>query len=302
MNYLKQLIQLIAIAIFAVQMVFALQKYMENPLMSSPDTKTLSNHGKPLQISVCKTGQFNYSAAKDLGYNYAINFFTGEIFSNESISWTGLHDKFTYNETFSILYNSSLENIESFLYSNGSITNRFLVSKGVCKIFYGHPTELLAIQIKGTGETYSVTISDPGSGVNFMASAHNMLGDEIRIETQPQTLKKFTYYLVQLKETHIVPSKGLCAVYPTSEYDRYADCVDEELERKIMPVLGCMVPQLSTKNQCTTPIPRLPQHASFLEWLESMFVLESTGRQFNLDSCPLPCSTVSVRVRIQAEE
>ena len=294
---------MIAFAIFAVQMVFALQKYMENPLMSSPSTKTLSNLGKPLQISVCKTGQFNYRAAKDLGYTYANDFFIGEISENKSmLSWTGLQDNFTFNETFSYLYNSSLENIDSFRKSNGSITTKILVSKGVCKIFNGHPSESLAIKVKGTGEIYAITISDPEAGVNFMALAHNMLGDKIKIKTQPQTLKRQTHYLVQLKETNTAPSKGLCVVYPNSKYDRYADCVDDDLERRILPVLGCMIPQLSDKKQCTSPIPRLPKHANLLKWLKTVFMTEKTGRQYKSDSCPLPCSTVSIQVRIQAEK
>ena len=118
------------------------------------------------------------------------------------------------------MHNSSLANIEILRKSNGIIANKALISKGVCKIFYGLPSENIVIKVKGTGEKYAVTISDPESGVNFMASAHNMLGDKIRTETQPPTLKRFTNYLVELKETHIVPSKGLCVVYPISEVCR----------------------------------------------------------------------------------
>ena len=305
---------MIAFAIFAVQMTFALQKYMANPLMSSPNTKTLSKFEKPLQITVCKTNQFNYSAAEDLGYTYAKHFFTGELFRNKSmLSWTGIQDKFTFNETFSYLYNSSLENIESFRKtSNGSITNfnrvasditnKVFISKGICKIFSGIPGESMEIRVKGTGEKYDVTLSDPEAGVSFLASAQNMFGDKISIETQPQTLKIFTKYLIQLKETHLVSSKGLCVDYPNSKYNRYADCVDDELEKKILPVLGCMIPQLSTKKQCTSPIPRLLKHDNFLKWLRFVFMSEKTGRQYKSDSCPLPCSTVSVQVRFQEKE
>ena len=116
--YTKRAVKTVALVIFTIQMIFALQKYISNPSMSLLGTKTLSSMDKSMMISVCKSSQFNYSRAQVLGYNWASDFLAGTTKNSTILSWTGIKKNSTFNETFNHLYNPGL---------GKSLTSSFLV-------------------------------------------------------------------------------------------------------------------------------------------------------------------------------
>ena len=79
---LRTLVHVVAFTFLALQMVFAVQKYIAKPTMTSPGTKPFSSLTKPLQITVCKVRQFNYTRAAELAYSSTTN--------QTVLSWTGL--------------------------------------------------------------------------------------------------------------------------------------------------------------------------------------------------------------------
>ena len=44
---------------------------------------------------------------------------------------------------------------------------------------------------------------------------------------------------------------GSCVDYPNPKYASYSKCVEAELREKILPALGCMVPWMTKKDQCS---------------------------------------------------
>ena len=78
-SYLKTLIQWAAFVIFAVQMIFAVQKYQQKPTVSSLGTKHLSELNKVIHVVVCKISQFDYARARSIGYDSQIEFFSGQL-------------------------------------------------------------------------------------------------------------------------------------------------------------------------------------------------------------------------------
>ena len=119
-----------------------------------------------------------------------------------------------------------------------------------------------------------------------------MTGDKIEIKTD-FTSKVFVLYRIQLKETSIETGDGSCIEYPNEKHKSYADCVEDELEERILPVLGCMVPWISRKNQCAGLIPRLPIHLDYIKVLRPINDAFWSGLAYQSDNCPQPCSTLS---------
>ena len=112
---------------------------------------------------------------------------------------------------------------------------------------------------------YDVFISDPTITNHFQApDAIN--GDKMRLTTNIKG-GKYIEYRIRLKETETMElNGGICVPYPNRDHTNYRDCVDAELRARILPVRGCMVPWMTTKDRCLHPIPRLPQHKNLLQW------------------------------------
>ena len=287
-EHLKKFVQMVALVIFVVQMAVALQKYLDQPLMSSPGTKALSTVKKPLAITVCRTGQFNYKYAKELKYMSAEYFFGGNISNTSFFSWSGPDGDMTFDETVHSLYNSSLGHV---VVEKENFTTKFLLPDGVCYIDEGLPGKWHMIEVEESFG-YTVTVTDPAANTNFRVSDDLMTGDTILVKTD-LTTKAVVCYRIQLKETSIETRDGSCIEYPNEEYASYADCVDDEAEKRILPLLGCMVPWISRKNQCAGLIPRLPIHKELDAFIRSIFTSTWEGRAHPSDTCPPPCTTMS---------
>ena len=290
---LKKSIQTVALVIFIFQMAFALQKYFDQPLISSPGSKTLSTLKRPIAITVCKTSQFNYTYAEDLTYIGSNNFFRGIISNTSFLSWSGPDGDMTFDEAVSSLYSSSLGNVIAYLEDRQeNVTTKFLLPYGVCYIMEGNPG-MTRIEIKEKSD-YTIIFTDPAAHTNFRVSDHLMTGDKILVKTD-FTTKIAVLYRIQLKETSIETGDGSCIEYPNKKFKSYADCVDDELEKRIQPFLGCMVPWISRKNQCAGLIPRLPIHKDLHSFLETILVPSWAGQAHKSDSCPPPCTTLSAK-------
>ena len=67
----KALVNALAFICFTVQMLFAINKYLNKPTMQSPGFKPFSSLDKPLIILVCKQYQFDYDKAAELGLSHS---------------------------------------------------------------------------------------------------------------------------------------------------------------------------------------------------------------------------------------
>ena len=267
--------------------------------MISGGTKPFSLLNKKILITVCKSDQFDPFGS--VGYPSMSEYLAG-ITNNESIlSWTGTGGKQMPNETLNYLLKSNTKSLKHKGLHN--ITTRFLLPFGLCSVAEGTPAELLnddlnkhSVYFKEDGE-YFVSISDPAATLSNYLPLPLMTGDRIRVVVRSDQFKKH-YYSVQIKEKTIETADGSCAIYPGhANFESYSDCVDEENRRRIQPVLGCMVPWISDRDQCKGPVPRLPKHENLINWLEDVYRNSKAGFHHKSNGCLLPCSLLSAHAK-----
>ena len=76
-GHLRTLIQGAAFVIFVLQMIYAVQKYYSQPIVTSMGSKSLEDVANPVIIAVCKMSQFDYVRAASIGYTRQTYFFSG---------------------------------------------------------------------------------------------------------------------------------------------------------------------------------------------------------------------------------
>ena len=288
MSYVKKLkfgLQFVALIVFTVQVVTALMHYIAGPTMVSEGMKNISALDRSVHISMCRMDQYNYSRSKLLGYTSSTPFLAGDFSNKSLLSWTGANDSLTFKDTLRYLFNSKTDSISA----SRNTTSHFLLPFGLCTTVTGDFKDILDTEkrnvkfyIKSSGK-YIIFISDDAATLNFQLPYPLMTGERIKIsipEMKDAYYRQKEYYSVQIFETVDNSGKGLCTAYPTQKYTSYANCVEQENRRLIMPVLGCMVPWMSDKDTCHTPIPRLPAHQDVIAWLKQTYHYAFTGFNF----------------------
>ena len=289
---LKKVVLVVALTFFLIQMIAALQKYLNPPVISSPGVISLESLGRPVLVSLCKNSQFDYAKAQDLAYNSATGFLTGTV-DSDHMSWSGPTGTQNFQELLNTLYTSSTENVKFRRNDNDTVT-KFLLPVGVCKILQVYPTSKQDVEIEAKDGLYTITVSDPAYSSNFQLSDHLMTGDKILSKPESTEGNKiYSSYHIQLTETITDTKDGSCTEYPNENYHSYLDCVDQEMEEKVLPVIDCMIPWMSSNNQCTGPIRKLPAHQDLYKWLEA-FIRSAWKLQGHLsENCLPPCSILS---------
>ena len=301
----KIIIQIVALVFCICQITFAVENYLAKPTMNSSGSKPRSTLDRPLLIAACKKSQVNYTRARELGYSNSTAYFSGYTADN-LMSWTGQHGNLTFNETFNYVHNSSVETIEFKVISgnkntSGNITNRILIPNGLCKVYEGKPQDLekfaILISDKGSSE-YFAFVADPAASNSFQLPYSLQTGETIRLSFTSE-ITRFADYNIKLTEHNLKSNDGSCISYPTTIHQSYSDCVDAELREEIVPALGCMVPWMSTKDQCTKLVQILPKHESILQMLMFLNQRSWGGIQYKSDGCPLPCTLLSAHAKYQ---
>ena len=309
MNCVKKLkygLQFVALIVFTVQVVIAMMNYAAGPTMVAESLMNISALDRPVHISMCKMDQYNYSRSKLLGYSSSTPFMAGESSNKSFLSWTGANGSLTFEDTIRHLYNSKNDSS----YASRNTTSHFFLPFGLCTTVTGHLKDILdndkrsiKFYMKSPGK-YIIFISDDAAILNFQLPYPLMTGERIKIsipeiqDSNHRTRQK-EYYSVQIFETVDNSGKGLCTNYPTQKFTSYANCVEKENRRMILPVLGCMVPWMSDKDTCRTPIPRLPAHQDVISWLKQTYQYAFTGFNFRSMACRLPCHLLSSHAKYQ---
>ena len=142
---------------------------------------------------------------------------------------------------------------------------------------------------------YFVFISDPAAESAFQTPVP--IGDTIKFEISSAT--KYVEYNIQLKETSVETNDGACADYPHNNHKSYSDCVNAEVRNKILPTWGCMPPWMSSTDQCSGPIQRLPEQEALFEWLFEISMFSWGGISYKSDVCLLPCTILTAHPTFQ---
>ena len=301
---LKTALQLVAFVIFLVQMGSALRKYLRRPAVITSGSTSVYSMTSPIQIAICRDNPFNFS--NDYGYAFPSDFFTGNSGNETYLSWAGKSGQLSIHTAINSLFISEIDYIS---YVNENFTSHIgpLLPFGACKFYRSKPKDVLvtkkgkrnsiSIIIGGVGVPFHIYVYDPLAAPSFQLPMPLLAGDHISVKRKPYVLS-YAYRIV-LKGTRNKLNDGSCAKYPDSAgHKTYADCVETEIRGKILPVLGCMPPWMSEKDQCTGPVLRPQGPPEFLEWFNYLHTAAKTGFFYQSESCLLPCSRISVNTAL----
>ena len=282
--------------------------------MVTGETKSILSLESPILITVCKVNQFDQT--NKIGFISENHYYEGMSINKTYISWMGLEGNLTTNETVTDLFVSKGERVwlnqtndNIGLETTGKTAT--VLPNGQCKQFEGPPHELMASQkswknyisiyLKGmkVDSTYFVYVSDPAAAPKFQLPKPLLHGD--RMEAKASNQSKVFYYNLVLTEKRVELDDGSCVDYPDAAgHDSYADCVEEENQKKILPVLGCMPPWLPDKAPCNKPfLKSTEEHEQIQQWIYSIYSRSKTGYHYEAESCLLPCTQISVHSTFQ---
>ena len=295
---IKILVGLLALGCFSLQMLHALTKFLSQPTMTSGSKGSFARSRKPIMLAVCKTGQLEAAVAASLGYASLNEYLTGSTSNASVLSWSGVHGNASANDVLASIFPDNTSDIQVSGFD--IIEKQFLLPFGICSIVKELPIRFLHngmlktwIHFKDEGE-YMIYILDPASALNYQIPINQMTGDRPRISVKAgNSIKK--YYSVQLKDTTIMSGdEKSCANYPDSHgHESFASCVDADNSKKIKPLLGCMMPWISSTDQCQGHIAPTQDHNDFKQWINLLYEHAKPGILLHYASCLPPCNVVT---------
>ena len=296
--FLKVTIQGICLALFIVQIIFAVNKVISKPIMSSVETKDLKSLEQPVIISVCKTSQFDEVRSNNIGYYSTYHLFSGNVSfgpnAGKILSWTGAHGNMTFDEMLDFLYQPGHTEVE-FDLINGTLSTKFFPFHGFCKLYEIYPENYLMIQFKNCtkDDTFLVTVYDPATANSFQLARMTNGRIQLECKSSPQMYD----FNIQITKTADRSDRGSCVEYPTKVHRTFADCVDNEIEDITKSVFGYGLPFVS--NSTGEPIKKLPGHKSTVNWLERIALVSYGGVMYQSKRCLPPCTALTVYSEFQ---
>lgn len=217
------------------------------------------------------------------------HYFPGMTANGSKLTWT--QDSLTFNETQRKLFNTNI--MEEFNFTQAAslkVTEKFLLPHGFCKVFEGKPIRHMVGVLNTVQEEteYIMFISDSDVTNPFQMAFSLMSGDQLEMKNSPNQSRFYTY-TIHLRETEVDPRHGNCVNYPNENHASYSTCVEAEMRERIVPVLGCMFPWMSSQDACTGDLPRLAKHQPLIAWTINLIYDAWGGIEHKSESCPVPC-------------
>ena len=169
---------------------------------------------------------------------------------------------------------------------------KFFIPYGLCQTFEGKPQDYVFVEDEGIF-SYMLFITDPAATTTFQLPFSLMAGEKILMQAGKTGPKTWTNYKIKITEKRIETNDGTCIDYPNTNHNSYSDCIDAELQDKILPTLGCMVPLMSDVQPCSQPIPRLAKHESLIQWISNVSLKSWGNFEYKSDTCLQPCTLMS---------
>ena len=307
MHLMKQVICLLALTTFCVQMFYAFVKYAENPTMFSQEaTDVLNIQSMPI-VTICPAPKFDYETARQLGYSGRTSFFQGYPKGKNASMWAGNSGK-SFDELVKLLWAEML-NINNNIIIRDETKNPMDpqplnyvgVPHGLCKTLTTYNISSksgpLVIDIKEGQITVFVT--DPAKELYFRTDINSMSGNKIYLEVN-KSHSIHQYYMVALQETHHREGQDGCMNYGESmKFPSYRQCVEEELRSRWLPAYGCMPPWMSkaTQYRCNASVVYSSDHKALHDEAKAIYFESLYGFDPVFSSCLSPCLQTSVRVK-----
>ena len=143
------------------------------------DSKKLSDLDGQVQITVCKTSQYNFNRSKTLGYGYPIaNFWRGYTNDSSILTWTGYDDSLTYDKAFQFLFSGSgnvsmvmdiaMQDNKNLKEKDLKLINKLSLPFGNCKLHEGKVRRSFNFLIEEKDEAeFIIFFSDSSAALSF---------------------------------------------------------------------------------------------------------------------------------------
>ena len=322
----RNVFQVVALAIFAYQMVEALEKYFSFKRISFMETKDIEDTEMP-SIFFCPAKQnlldFTQNTAVH-GYVDLRSFLKGSLKSRmqvleqeeeqDVVSWEGMQN-LSYSNVSRQLFNP----IDTWndVWIVGEPWTHWKTAKknaaeyfiaydgGFCKkidIETRHIPELNSVGIVDIDDL-QIIIANANKSLYYKLDTESLIGDPI---LPIKGLEKF--YRIHFEEVQWSETAGECSHYGEEEvYKTFADCVAKEHEQIFEPILGCLVPWLSApqnQNICKGRIHITSRDERNLTGkfmlIEKQLRLSKLDNMFN--ACLRPCRELKVYSKLVSEE
>ena len=142
------------------------------------DSKTLTNLEGQIQITVCKTSQYNWTRSKTLGYSRSSDFWRGYRNESSTLTWTGPDETLTYNQAFQFLFSGSgnvsmlmdilMQDNKDLKEKDLKLINKFSLPFGNCKMYEGKVRRSFTFLIEENKKAeFIIFFSDSSAALSF---------------------------------------------------------------------------------------------------------------------------------------
>ena len=165
---------------------------------------------------------FNYTKAKELKYNYRLNFILGKVTNDpDAFVWNG-NGTFTWSEIHEFLFDKKevVEGVFYFDYEKNKIPEIFrkIWPYYKCVEYSNYSTSFYV----GLEEDIDIYLIDPNRFITHRVIKNAMKKDAI-YQTANKEQNFDSYYKVQISAENLRPEKGTCTVY--SHHEGFNICV-----------------------------------------------------------------------------
>ena len=302
---LKPLLCIIALVIFIYQMAHAFKRYFSDPHLFVKETIDIKDVAQLPVITICPHQVYDFKKSAKIGYKGMEKYFTGELQDGQQLSWTG-NTKDTYENVSRLLFGKMYEALDKVVMRNAALseleTTIILdLPVGPCKSLHDYQisTRRGGLNIQLDDGEFTIFVTDRAKEVHYKTHMNSMLGSSIhlKVDKSKQVLR---FYQVTLEQTYLREGQDGCRNYDADDdlTPTYAACVEQELQKKFLPIYGCMVPWMSPNNPCNTTLTGNPtEHEALVNETRHIFLEALYGFDHEFEKCPPPCLQTSIRAR-----
>ena len=269
------------------------------PIVEQTSTISYDTITQPI-IYVCQDSQFNYSSAKDIGYESKTSFIYGKT-SNGKLTWAGKDGNLTYKTLVNLLFQANYESFSFISSMNYKDIHKHIDADEVFINPYGFCMKLLhsnkTVSINSKLQT-KVLLIDPARWNNLNSNYMTVY----LVEFGPSDANLFHRYSYEMKiqlNDHKIRDGETC-----TDYDKlgssYGECLRHAMQDSFLNWYGCTPPWIQKENH-TCDLDKVVKEPSE-KILNEEIDIEMRRFIKGLDTesskkCLLPCQLMSIKMK-----
>ncbi len=299
-NKVRIFVKIIAFGTFLFQMQNSLRHYLDKPVVQQKSTIKYSDVKKPV-LYICQVGQFNYTKAKEVGYQDLTMFASGQLgYFSGIYSWKGNQGNLTFNNLQKLLFSYDYSNlwVVETLENDTSVYREldmfYLTAYGFC----------MKSQILGnyflftTEQKLSFFLIDPHTENNLMINvddnAKGIVGSDAN-----GLFDYYTYDLEIVMYDSRIHEYDTCIDY-NEKGSSYSECVENSLKDKLLEWYGCLPPWFpsNTSLTCEQKRPMKIGNKNYMTIAyNELYRLASNQNLRLFSSCLKPCTRMDFNLK-----